>query len=30
MGIDYQSEGAEDEYEDDTAYDETASEEENE
>lgn len=30
MGIDYQSENAEDEYEDDTAYDETASEEENE
>ena len=30
MGIDYQSESAEDEYEDDTAYDETASEEENE
>lgn len=30
MGIDYQSEDAEDEYEDDTAYDETASEEENE
>ena len=30
MGIDYQSEGAEDEYEDDIAYDETASEDENE
>lgn len=30
MGIDYQSENAEDEYEDDIAYDETASEEENE
>lgn len=30
MGIDYQSEDAEDEYEDDTAYDETASEDENE
>ncbi len=30
MGIDYQSENAEDEYEDDTAYDETTSEEENE
>ena len=30
MGIDYQSENAEDEYEDDTAYDETVSEDENE
>lgn len=30
MGIDYQSEGAEGEYEDDIAYDETTSEDENE